>query len=129
MKHQIIAVVGQLVDMYGRSLDNPNQRTQFAGATCYKLSRLTKVSHVTIAKYMKQCEALGYVTSEIEPYRNTTRTKYYPTNKAVNDWKIWKYTDEGIEARMWVANNWMNWYRKQVRTVYRKCGIKPFFRV
>lgn len=129
MKHQIIAVVGQLVDLYDRSLDNPNQRTQFAGATSYKLSRLTKVSHVTIAKYMKQCEYLGYVTSEIETYRNTTRTKYYPTNKAVNDWRIWKYTDDGIEARMWVASNWMQWYRKQVSKVYRECGIKPFFRV
>jgi hypothetical protein len=78
---------------------------------------------------MRECESLGFVDSVVEPYRNTTRTRYFPTSKAVHDWHIWKSQSKGNIARAWVATNWMNWYRKQVRTVYRKCGIKPFFRV
>lgn len=129
-EHKIIAVVGQLVDLYERHMENPNAKTKFLGATAYSLSRITKVSHVTIARYMRECESLGFVDSVVEPYRNTTRTRYFPTQKAVGDWSIWKNTENGQIARSWVASNWMQWYKKQIRKVYRECGMKsPFFRV
>jgi hypothetical protein len=128
--HKKIAVVGQLVDIYERHRDNPNARKRFVGMTNYSLSELTKVAPTTIRRYMIELESIGYVTSDIEQYRNTTRTRYFPTTKACVEWNTWKSQEMDQIARSWVASNWMEWYKKHIRKVYRNSGLKsPFFRV
>lgn len=124
-----IAVVGQLVDIWERWQNNPNAKTQFQGLTVHKLSEVTKIPVSTMRRYIIELEQKGYLERDILPYRNETKTVYFPTNLAVSHWNMYKNTSSGKEARALVAKRWMDWYSKRIKEVYKSCGATPFFRV
>jgi DNA-binding transcriptional ArsR family regulator len=110
-------------------MDNPNAKDKWQGATNYSLSELMKLSPSTIRRHMLKLQELGYIDIETEKYRNTTRTRYFPTIRARAEWHVWKNQERGQIARSWVSSNWMQWYRRTIRKVYAKSGVKPMFRV